>query len=93
MNVDAMTSAANVAPDNVFTGESLSNGSASQQQQQQQQQDWFTSFEGIGAQKFSERAIDILMAPVADADIEVKPGIIISIVVVVEDEDVMIHGT
>lgn len=59
----------------------MTNGNANQQQQHQQHQqqsqqqgDWSTSFEGIGARPFSDRAIDILLAPVADQDIEVKPG-------------------
>ena len=36
--------------------------------------DWSTSFDGIGLQPFPDRINQILMAPVADHDIEVKPG-------------------
>ncbi|KAJ1678635.1 hypothetical protein EV182_003649, partial [Spiromyces aspiralis] len=35
--------------------------------------DWMTSFHGVGGQAFSQRIIDILLAPVNEADIEIKP--------------------
>ncbi|KAI3638385.1 hypothetical protein MIR68_003996 [Amoeboaphelidium protococcarum] len=35
--------------------------------------DWSLSFHGIGSQPFSKEAASILMAPLDDADIEVKP--------------------
>jgi len=35
--------------------------------------DWSTSFSGIGATAFPKDAKDILMAPIPDDDIEVKP--------------------
>lgn len=36
--------------------------------------DWMTSFEGIGCESVSDQAKKILMAPVNEDDIEIKPG-------------------
>ncbi|KAJ1936032.1 hypothetical protein EC988_008310, partial [Linderina pennispora] len=34
---------------------------------------WSTSFSGVGAEPFDARIVDILMSPIDEADIEIKP--------------------
>lgn len=36
-------------------------------------EEWGTSFAGLGERSFSKEAIDVLMAPVNEADVEIKP--------------------
>jgi hypothetical protein len=37
-------------------------------------EEWVTSFAGLGERSFSKEAVDVLMGPINESDIEIKPG-------------------
>lgn len=37
-------------------------------------EEWGTSFAGLGERSFSKEAVDVLMGPINESDIEIKPG-------------------
>ncbi|SPO32687.1 probable MGM101 - mitochondrial genome maintenance protein [Ustilago trichophora] len=71
--VNGSSSSSNGSPTSSSSNGSRSSSATTSAPSSNVSEEWGTSFAGLGERSFSKEAVEVLMAPVNEADVEIKP--------------------